>query len=279
MRFDDYDIAPIKSWEKFQQMVCELFREIWQDPHAQEYGRGGQKQDGIDIVGIRKGQNTYEAVQATKESPLTKTKIKKNYEDSQSLGFNLDCFIVATSSKRDAKIQEYAATLSQDGLYRCVVWFWEDIVEKLADYAELRNKYFPGVTFIKSIGDSSGKLVEVNDESTRWVLLITKLPDDHTYYGGVLLISDLLSNTCQTYRLGTHWERFVLDNDIKPGFQRCVGWNKYGAFLLSNWLNSFESVDEILSAKNERFVFKLTPEKKNEFHTMMRELREEYEEE
>ena len=72
MRFDEYDLPPLKPWEKFQQMICELFRDIWQDPHAKEFGREGQEQGGIDIIGRRKANRTYEAVQATKETPLTK---------------------------------------------------------------------------------------------------------------------------------------------------------------------------------------------------------------
>ena len=278
MKFDDYDIPPIKSWEQFQQMVCELFREIWQDPHAQEFGRQGQNQDGIDILGRRKRNNKFEAVQVTKESPLTKNKIKSDFEASYNLDVELDCFIIATSNKRNVKIQEYAATLSQSGPYRCVVWFWQDIVEALADYKDLRIKYFPGWTFVKAIGVTAGKIIEVNDDTTRWVLHITKISSATRHYGGLLLISDLLSYTCQTYRLGDHWSRLVLADYVKPEFQRCVGGNQYGAFLVSNWLNSFKSVEEIFSAEKERFVFKLTPEKKNDFHTMMRELREEYEE-
>jgi len=278
MSFDDYDIPPIKSWEKFQQMVCELFREIWQDPHAQEFGSKGQKQDGIDILGRRKGHKKYEAVQVTKETPLTKNKIKKDYEASYNLDFELDCFIVATSSKRDASIQEYAATLSQNGPYRCVIWFWQDIVKKLAEHKKIHKKYYPNDIFIKAVGVSAGKIVEVNDDTTRWVLHISKISSTTRHYGGLLLISDLLSYNCQTYRLGDHWERLVLADYIKPEFQRCVGGNKYGAFLVSNWLNSFKSVEELFSAEKERFVFKLTPEKKHAFHTMMKELREEYEE-
>jgi len=65
MRLDQYNIPPLKSWKEFQKMVCELFREIWQDPLAQEYGREGQEQDGIDIIGIRSESGTREAVQAT----------------------------------------------------------------------------------------------------------------------------------------------------------------------------------------------------------------------
>ena len=67
----------------------------------------------------------------------------------------------------------------------------------------------------------------------------------------------------------------LLEGIADAGFQRCVGGNKYGAYLLSEWLNSFKSVDEILNSKKMRFAFELTPKKKNEFHAMMRELIEE----
>jgi hypothetical protein len=274
MRFYDYKISTLKSWKKFQKMVCELFREIWQDPHAQEFGREGQKQDGIDILGKRKGSKIHEAVQSTTETPLTKDKVKKDYENSKKLDLDLDCFIIATTSRRDAKIQKYAASLSERGPYRCVVWFWEDIIDYLADHEDIRKKYFPGYIFIKTVGDSSGKLVEVNDETSRWVLLITRLTAEHPHYRGMLLISDLLSYTCQTYRIGDHWSRLVLDDYIKPEYQRCVGGNKYGAFLLSKWLNSFKSDDEILSLEKERYVFKLTSKQKKEFHEIMVEQRE-----
>lgn len=278
MRFDDYDIRPLKSWKKFQKMVCDLFKKIWDDPFAQEFGREGQNQDGIDILGTRRKTKTLEAVQATTESPITERKIKKDYDASQNLDLELDCFIVATTSKRDAKIQKYAASLSKNGPYRCIVLFWEEILDYLSDHDSLRKKYYPTWVFFKGVGDSTGKLLEINDDTSRWVLLITKLREDYPHYGGLLLICDLLNHVCQTYRLGDHWSRLILEGIADAGFQRCVGGNKYGAYLLSEWLNSLESVDEVLSSKNIRFAFELTPAKKNEFYEMMRELTEESDE-
>ena len=141
MRFDDYDIPTLKSWEKFQKMVCELFREIWQNPYAQEYGRVGQKQGGIDIVGQRKGSFKFEAVQATIETPLTELKIKRDYESSKELDFDLDTFIIASSNKRDVTLQNYAIKISKDGTFPCKIWFWEDLVEKIADYSHIQKKF------------------------------------------------------------------------------------------------------------------------------------------
>lgn len=256
-------------------MVCELFREIWQDPHAQEFGRQGQKQDGIDIIGRRSSNHEYEAVQATIESPLTKKKIENDYESSKKLGLKIDCFIIASTSPRDVELQKYAVKLSSTGPYRCVIWFWEDIIEKLSDCDKVRKKYYPGYYFIKSLGDSSGKIIEINDETTRFLLLITRLPEDYPHYGGTLLVSDLLNYSCQTYRLGDHWSRLVIDDDIKKGHQNCIGGNKYGAFLLSNWLNSFDSVEEILKIDNKSpFIYRLTSKQKKEFYKILKELDE-----
>jgi len=274
MRFDDYNVPPLKSWKKFQNMTCDIFREIWQDPHAQEFGREGQKQDGIDIIGFRRGGGR-EAVQTTIKSPLTESKIKKDYVASQGLGIDLECFIIASTSRRDVKLQKFSIDLSNTGPYKCVIWFWEDLIEKLADYDEIRKKYYPDCFVIKSMGNAAGKLVEVNDETSRYVLLLSWLPDDHPYYGGTLLISDLLNYTCQTYRLGDHWSRLVLDDYLKRGHQKCVGGNKYGAFLLSHWLNSFKSVEEMFSIQSSSpSVFELTTKQRNEFRGICAELEE-----
>lgn len=273
MRFDEYNVPPPKSWKLFQKMVCELFREIWQDPHAQEFGRDGQKQHGIDIIGRRKGRD-YEAVQTTIESPLTENKIQKDYEASLKLGVDLNCLIIASTSSRNARLQAFAANLSSTGPHRCIVWFWEDLLEKLAEYEQVRKKYYSNFFFIKSMGDSVGKLVEVNDDTSRYVLLITRLPAEHPHYGGVLLISDLLNYTCQTYRLGDHWTRLVLDDYLKPAHQKCIGGNKYGAFLLSHWLNTFHTIEKVFEIdSNSPSIFMLTEKQKKELWKILDELK------
>lgn len=103
-------------------MTCELFREIWQDPYAQEFGREGQAQDGIDIIGKPHNSNSHSAVQCTIKTPLTKLKIQQDYEKSKDLQLDIDCIIFATTSYRDANLQKIAASLSKDGPYRCVIW-------------------------------------------------------------------------------------------------------------------------------------------------------------
>ena len=56
---------------------------------------------------------------------------------------------------------------------------------------------------------------------------------------------------------------------------KCIGGNKYGAFLLSNWLNSFESVEKIFEIDNKSpSIYRLNTNQKKEFHEILKELEE-----
>ncbi len=107
--------------------------------------------------------------------------------------------------------------------------------------------------------------MEIGDETTRWILFVTKLPEEHPHYGDVLLISDLLNYKCQTYRLGDHWSRLVLGDIEESSYEKCVGGNLYGAFLLSNWLNSFNSNEELFDINDSSsHYYELSADQKQE---------------
>ena len=42
-----------RDWQELQRMTCDLFREIWKDPFAAEFGTLGQRQHGVDVYGKR----------------------------------------------------------------------------------------------------------------------------------------------------------------------------------------------------------------------------------
>jgi len=45
------EIPAPKSWDEVEDIVDDLYRRLWDDPHAQRYGRSGQAQQGVDIYG------------------------------------------------------------------------------------------------------------------------------------------------------------------------------------------------------------------------------------
>lgn len=55
-----HDIPKPKDWQALQRGCVILFRDELNDPNTVEYGRGGQDQGGIDVIGRRNGDpNQY----------------------------------------------------------------------------------------------------------------------------------------------------------------------------------------------------------------------------
>ena len=242
------------DWREFELMMCDLFGKIWGDPHPQRNGRPGQRQYGVDIFGRSCDRRGYEGVQCKCADSLSERDIRKAYWDSTRFELRLTRFFIATTARRDARAQRIGRVLTEEGPYPCDIWSWEDICEKLCNYGELVRKYY-GDLLIKAVGDSPGTLITVNTGSTRYELLISKMPDKDEYYGGTILVSDLANRRCQIYRIGDHWSRL-------HGF---VGYGPYDAFVVSTWLNSVQSVDELLEAGRTQCEVRLTAQQQEEF--------------
>ncbi len=143
-----------KNWQDFETICWDLWRKIWNDPDAQKNGRQGQSQHGVDIFGTPNKGKVWAGVQCkgkdnyTKQS-LTKSELKS--EVSKALKFNpsLSEFTVATTAPRDAKLQELARIITEEhlakDLFSITVFFWEDIIDRLEDFPELFDKYYPGL--------------------------------------------------------------------------------------------------------------------------------------
>src|SRR5204862_206942 len=72
-----HEIPRPKDWQSLQRGCVILFRAELRDPHAQEYGRNGQGQSGIDVLGRRNGDPDYfVGIQCRRiAKPMTKAKI------------------------------------------------------------------------------------------------------------------------------------------------------------------------------------------------------------
>src|SRR5439155_17901030 len=56
MEFRDKQIAPPRSWEKFEELCLAIFKAEWDDGLAQKHGRKGQPQQGVDVFGSPNGR-------------------------------------------------------------------------------------------------------------------------------------------------------------------------------------------------------------------------------
>jgi tetratricopeptide (TPR) repeat protein len=133
----------------FQKVCLEYIRHYWGDENARVYGRKGQRQRGIDIVG-RDYKNGYvnaglQCKGSDTDEPrlLTEAEIEEEVEKGKKHKNKLDILIIAYAGKRDVNLQDKAKKLSNEneakGLFKVVLWAWADIIDESDKYPEFQH--------------------------------------------------------------------------------------------------------------------------------------------
>lgn len=145
-------VPPPSEWMEFENLCRDLWERIWDDRNIQKVGRSGQAQGGVDIFGHPDGGKDVAGIQCKYKDPTARRTIDNAevadiVETAKLFAPRLVELIIATTTQRDQKIQEYARmiSLSHDslGLFSVSVWFWEDIYNKLSEHIDLVKKYYP----------------------------------------------------------------------------------------------------------------------------------------
>lgn len=142
------------QWAEFEFICHKLWRDIWSDSNAQMNGRSGSAQHGVDIFGCPIYQDGYAGVQCKDKDgrfgSVLKTK-ELGLECDKAANFfpKLKTFSIATTSSRNASIQNTACNLSQSGKYpfSINVWSWDDIEEELLYRPTILRHYYPNCQF------------------------------------------------------------------------------------------------------------------------------------
>src|SRR5580700_9387020 len=105
-------IPPPRSWDEFQNIVLSALRVRWVTRDLQHNGRLGQAQAGVDIYG-HDDSGRYVGVQCKLTSgDLQLPAIMKEVAMAELFVPSIEAYFIATTSKRDAKIQEALRLLS-----------------------------------------------------------------------------------------------------------------------------------------------------------------------
>lgn len=172
----DIQIPPPTDWQAFQRICCDLWKSIWDNPNIQEYGRIGQRQNGVDIQGRIKNSDKYGGIQCKEKDGLADKKIsikELNTEVEKAKKFYppLSEFIIAFTGQKDVVIQDEANRLTEvnraEGLFSVTIWSWEDIRLELTSHLNLLQKHFPQVYGYTSASESKSK--EIISEITEKV--------------------------------------------------------------------------------------------------------------
>lgn len=147
----NFQIPPPSNWQDFESLCCDLWRAIWKDPNTQKNARQGQPQGGVDIFGRPDEGTVWAGVQCKDkdnydEKSLTEKEILAEVEKAKSFSPKLSSFTIATSGKRDGKVQELSRTITCKhlalGLFPVHIWSWDDILTRLDEYPEIIGRHY-----------------------------------------------------------------------------------------------------------------------------------------
>jgi tetratricopeptide (TPR) repeat protein len=186
--FSTSQIHPPTDWAAFQNLCRDLWADLWNDPNAKVYGRQGQKQDGIDVIGHRNGIGPAVAVQCKVKDQRLRRTIKTQEIDDWLLeadegGLALGDLTIATTAARDSSITRYLESLraarASAGKCPVTISFWDDIQLDLADRPGIAKKHLD-VIQLADIAKSQNALLELMQ---RAVLRAPALVADSSYSG------------------------------------------------------------------------------------------------
>ena len=181
-------LTPPKSWEEFEDMLCDLFSAVWKDPNAQKNGRSGQPQNGVDVYGQPEQNDKWAGVQAKKKnrlaaSAVTETELVDEVNKAKNFEPKLSEFILATTDQRDQNIQRKARLLTEahqkEGLFRVHVYSWEDIEALLNTHLDVCKRWysdlFPNdeeLEILNRIENTQKEQVVVQEKSSNELMII-----------------------------------------------------------------------------------------------------------
>ncbi len=145
------EIPKPRDWQAFQRNCVLLFRDFLGDPHVQEYGRQGQNQKGIDLIGFRSG-DTARAVGVQCRlvvKPLSEAEILADARAALSINAEIKELIFATTAPDNTKTADAAIAvtklLNAEGhKLRVVVYGWGQMQGLISLHLPAYYAFHPG---------------------------------------------------------------------------------------------------------------------------------------
>jgi tetratricopeptide (TPR) repeat protein len=144
-------IPPPTNWQYFETLCWDLWRSIWNDPETEKNGRQGQAQHGVDIYGRPDEGTDWAGIQCKGKDiysnrTITKTELEEEVEKAKTFVPRLSKFVVATTGRRDQKIQTLAREITEkhceEGLFSVQVSFWDDIRDLSIKHPEVFERHY-----------------------------------------------------------------------------------------------------------------------------------------
>lgn len=160
---------PPLYWQQFEELCVGLLTEVYSVPNAQQVGRPGQAQNGVDVYG-QSARHGRIGVQCKRLAdldehnnpypggPITRAFLRAEAEEALGFRPSLKLWILATTARRDAKVQGWLEELNDEweraGRDRiAIAWTWDDCISHLNSYPNLQDKYYRDVIQVRAPKD------------------------------------------------------------------------------------------------------------------------------
>ena len=138
-----------KSWDEFEEIVCDAVKVRWNNPDITRHGRQGQSQQGVDIYG-NNDLGLWSGVQCKNTlKGINESLIKNEIESAESFEPKIKVLYIATTADSDSKIQKYVRILSQKrsnlGKFAIALIFWNDVQQDIVKDKSVFEKHYPAM--------------------------------------------------------------------------------------------------------------------------------------
>lgn len=138
-------LPPPTNWQDFQIVIGELARVKYVGDSVQEFGRQGQTQNGVDVFAIdHLGKKIGIQCKETKADGMYVSTVNKEIALTQNFRPKLDLFVIATTLRTDANIQEYVNELNASRRleFKVQAWFWDDVNREINKSQSVMSSYY-----------------------------------------------------------------------------------------------------------------------------------------
>ncbi|TWB93204.1 hypothetical protein FBZ93_111243 [Bradyrhizobium macuxiense] len=138
--------------QAFERASIVLWRGLLRDPNVQRNGRRGQRQNGVDLFGVRNGDPGHVVgIQCKLKSDghvLNADEVRGEVQKALTFRPDLREYFVTTTAPDDGTLHELARELSleQKGKGRSIliyVWGWNTLEERISEDADARKQFDP----------------------------------------------------------------------------------------------------------------------------------------
>ena len=146
-------------WEDFEDMCYRLALAEGTIKSGRKYGRRGQHQHGVDIVGHTKDpEYCHVGIQCKLKTEhlggkLTEADFRNAYELAKTLTPKLDKLYIATTSPRDTAVADLISRINESWQrhHFLEAWCWEDICDLLDKHKVVAARYYPDLVVIDEL--------------------------------------------------------------------------------------------------------------------------------